>query len=56
MDNEKFSFTFFDWVWAGVGRYDLYLAGCGWAWVSMTFFDWVWVGLGECDLFLAGCG
>ena len=27
---------------------DLFLAGCGWVWVSVTFFGWVWVDVGEC--------
>ena len=36
------SVTFFGWVWANVGECDLFLAGCGWMWVS--------------GLFLTGCG
>ena len=38
--------TFFGWVWVGVGECDLFLAGCGWAWVSVTFF---WLGVGGCE-------
>ena len=41
----------------GVGECDLFMAGCGWAWVSVTFFlagCGVWVG--ECDLFWLGVG
>ena len=32
---------FFGWVWVGVGECDIFLAGCGWVWVSVTFFGWV---------------
>ena len=39
---------------AGIGEYDLFLAGCGQMWVGITFFGWVWVGVDECDLFWLG--
>ena len=56
--------------WLGLGGCVLFLAVCGWVWMSVTFFGWVmvgvdecdlflgwvWLGMGECDLFLAGCG
>ena len=42
--------------WLGLGGCVLFLAACGWVWMSVTFFGWVMVGVGECDLFLAGCG
>ena len=35
---------------------DLFLAGCGWVWVSVTFFGCLWVGVGERDLFWLGVG
>ena len=38
------SVTFFGLAWVGVGECDLFLAWCGWAWVSVTFF---WLGLGK---------
>ena len=43
-----------------MGKCNLYLAGCGWVWVSVTFF---WMRVGGCDLFwldvgecVGGCG
>ena len=29
--------TFFIWVWVGVGECDLFLAECGWVWLSARF-------------------
>ena len=44
--------TFF---WLGVGECDVFLAGCGWMWVSVTYFC-LSVGECGCGLFLAECG
>ena len=38
---------FLDFVWVGIGEFDLILAECYWVWVSVTIY---WLGVSGCGL------